>query len=186
MGRPGVGRESRRREWEGRAEPEGCSLCISSRHFVHTHERATRRQGRRPASASTFPRLRCRAAGDATFSNVQDAADGTRRPLRRLPMAARLSRRPAPTIRPGSRVRQQRRLWANCRWAWPGRCVVWTGERAYCARWRQTWKRPGPSARSRWGLANPVSAQRAGLHRVRQRQRTAASHLAAPARQVPP
>ena len=66
-----MGRESRRREWEGRAEPEGCSLCISSRHFVHTHERATRRQGRRPASASTFPRLRCRAAGDATFSNVQ-------------------------------------------------------------------------------------------------------------------
>lgn len=126
MGRPGVGRESRRREWEGRAEPEGCSLCTSSRHFVHTHERATRRQGRRPASASTFPRLSCRAAGDATFSNVQDAADGTRRPLRRLPMAARLSRRPAPTIRPGSRVRQQRRLRANCRWAWPGRCV-WCG-----------------------------------------------------------
>ena len=183
-----MGRESRRREWEGRAEPEGCSLCISSRHFVHTHERATRRQGRRPASASTFPRLSCRAAGGATFSNVQDAADGTRRRTSATPANGREAvetsgAHHSPWLKGAPTATTVGQLSLGL----AGEvCVVWTGERAYCARWRQTWKRPGPSARSRWGLANPVSAQRAGLHRVRQRQRTAASHLAAPARQVPP
>ncbi|KAL3954783.1 hypothetical protein ACCO45_010346 [Purpureocillium lilacinum] len=128
VGRPGVGRESRRRGVGGGGLSRKAAAFASALVTLFTHT-SVRHDGKdvgppapQPFRGSAAER---RAMRRSRMCRTRPTARGDG-PLRRLPMAARLSRRPAPTIRPGSRVRQQRRLWANCRWAWPGRCV-WCG-----------------------------------------------------------